>query len=120
MYHKDDHDRYLIPDVDQELHPIFGGEQDPEGRSRWEKETIAFTSLKQKIATKPTLKQFDPDGPPVIVLYASKWAVSSALLKKHEGVYWPISFSSRTLKPNEVSYDMVEKEVLTYLRMLDI
>ena len=40
----------------------------------------------------------------MIVVYASKWAVSAALLQKHEGVYWPINFSSRTLNPNEVNY----------------
>ena len=55
------------------------------------------------------------------MVYASKWAVSAALLQKHEGVYWSITFSSRTLKPNEVNYAMVEKEkILALLRMLDI
>ena len=56
----------------------------------------------------------------MIVVYASKWAVSAALLQEHEGVYWPIAFSSRTLKPNEVNYGMVEKEVLALLRILDV
>ena len=60
-----------------------------EGRSRWEKATIAFTFLKQKIATIPIFKHFDPDRPPVIVAYASKWVVSAALLQKQEGGYWP-------------------------------
>ena len=73
---------------------------------------IALTFLKQKIATTLILKQFDPDRPPVIVVYASKWVVSAALLQKHDKVYWPITFSSRTLKPDEVNYDMVEKDVL--------
>ena len=54
------------------------------------------------------------------MLYASKWAVSAALLQKYEEVYWPVTFSIRTLKPNEVNYGMVEKEVLSLLRMLDI
>ena len=56
----------------------------------------------------------------MIVVYARKWAVSAALLQKHEGVYWPVAFSSRTLKPNEFNYGTVEKEVLALLRMLDI
>ena len=81
---------------------------------------IAFTMLKDKIAKTPILKHFDPDRIPVIVVYASKWAVSAALLQEHDGVYWPVTFSSRTLKPNEVNYGMVEKEVLALLRMLDV
>ena len=56
----------------------------------------------------------------MIVVYASKWAVLAALLQKHEGLYWPVTFSSRTLTHNEVNYGMVEKEVLALLRMLDI
>ena len=75
--HKGDRDRL----------PISGGDQDPEVRSRWEKATIAFTFLKQKIATTSILKHFDPDRPPVIVVCASKLAVSAALMQKHEGVY---------------------------------
>ena len=81
---------------------------------------IAFTLLKEKIATASILKHFDPDWPPVIVVYASKWAVSAALLQEYDGVYWPVTFSSRTLQPNEVNYGVVEKEVLALLRMLDI
>ena len=118
--HKGDRDRYPISGSDRDRFPISGGDQDPEGRSRWEKATIAFTFLKQKIATTPILKHFDPDRPLVIVVYASKWAVSAALLQKHEGVYWPVTFSIRTLKLNEVKNGMVEKEVLAFLRILGI
>ena len=81
---------------------------------------IAFTLLKAKIATTPILKHFNPDRLPVIVVYASKWAVSAALLQEYDGVYWPVTFSSRTLKPNEINYGMVEKEVLALHQMLDI
>ena len=56
----------------------------------------------------------------MIVVYASKWAVSAALLQEHDGVYWPVTRTSRTLKPNEISYGMVEKEVLALLRIQDI
>ena len=43
--------------------------------------------LKAKIDTAPMLKHFDPDRPPVIVVYASKWAVSAALIQEYDGVY---------------------------------
>ena len=80
---------------------------------------IVFTLLKAKIATTPILKHFDPDRSPVIVVYASR-AVSAALLQEYDGVHWPVTFSSRTLKPNEFNYGMVEEEVLALLRMIDI
>ena len=65
--HTDDRSQYLFSGCDQELHPIAGGDQDPEGRSRWEKSMIAFTLLKQKIATTLILlKHFEPDRPPVL------------------------------------------------------
>ena len=130
MTRKGDYDQYIIHGGDQELHSIAGGDQkshriaggdqNSEGRICWEKATIALTFLKQKIATTPSLKHVDPDRPPVIVVYSSKWAVSAALLQKHEGVYWTITYSSRALKPNEVNYGMEEKEVLALLRMIDI
>ena len=76
--------------------------------------------LKAKIATAPMLKHFDPDRPPVIVVYASKWAVSAALIQEYDGVYHPVTFTRRTLKTNELNYGTVEKEVLALLRVLDV
>ena len=67
--------------------------------------------LNDKIAKTTIIKHFDPDRPPVIVVYASKWAVSAALLQEHDRTYWPVTFTCRTLKPNEINYGMVEKEV---------
>ncbi|OWY96404.1 reverse transcriptase [Phytophthora megakarya] len=54
---------------------------------------------------------------PVIVLYANKWAISAALMQEHEGVYHPVTFTSRTLKANELNNGVVDKEVLALLRM---
>ena len=87
---------------------------------RWTEAKVAFTMLKAKIATAPMLKHFDPDRPPVIVVYASKWAVSAALIQEYDGVYHPVTFTSRTLKPSELNYGTVEKEVLALLRVLDV
>ena len=56
----------------------------------------------------------------MIVVYASKWVVSAALFQDHDGVHWPVIFTSRTLKTNEINYDMVEKEVLSLLRIVDL
>ena len=65
---------------------LQGGDLDLNERSRWEKSTIAFTLLKAKIATTPILKHIYPDRFLVIVVYASKWAVSASLLQKYDGV----------------------------------
>ena len=62
--------------------------------------------LKDKISKTPILKHFDTDRPLVIVVYASKWAVSAVLLQEHDGTYWPVTFTSRKLKSNEINYGM--------------
>eukprot|EP00644_Phytophthora_capsici_P011299 jgi/Phyca11/110676/e_gw1.18.312.1 len=87
---------------------------------RWARAITAFTLLKAKIVATPILRHFDPDRGPVVVLYASQWAISAALMQEHEGVYWPVTFTSRTLKTNELNYSTVDKEVLALLRMLDV
>ena len=56
----------------------------------------------------------------MIVVYASKWAVSASLLQEYGGVYWQVTFVSRTLKPNEIDYGMVENEVLRLLKIQDV
>ncbi|ETO99780.1 hypothetical protein F441_22797 [Phytophthora nicotianae CJ01A1] len=76
--------------------------------------------LKNKIATAPVLRHFDPDRVPFVVVYASDWAISAALVQEHDGTCMPVIFTSRMLKPNELSYGMVEKEVLALLRILDV
>ncbi|KAE8978835.1 hypothetical protein PR002_g24598 [Phytophthora rubi] len=95
-------------------------EETPAGEDRWTRAERAFTVLKTKIAATPVLRHFDPDRPPVVVVYASKWAVSAALMQEHDGVYWPVTFTSRTLKSNEINYGIVDKEVLALLRILEV
>ncbi|KAE8875717.1 hypothetical protein PF003_g40167 [Phytophthora fragariae] len=41
-------------------------------------------------------------------------------MQEHDTVIHPVMFSSRTLKSNELSYGIVEKEVLALLRVLDL
>ena len=74
--------------------------------------------LKDKIVITLILKHFDSDRDLVIVAYASKWVVSVSLLQEYDGVYWPVTLVSRTLKRNEIKYNMVEKEVLALLKRL--
>ncbi|GMF42371.1 unnamed protein product [Phytophthora fragariaefolia] len=93
---------------------------DQDQRDKWTRANKAFVVLKSKIVNAPFLTHFDPDKRPVVILYASKWAISAALVKEHDGVYKPVKFTSRTLKPNQINYGIVDKEVLALLRMLDV
>ncbi|KAE9096312.1 hypothetical protein PF007_g17052 [Phytophthora fragariae] len=92
----------------------------PSGEDKWARAMTAFTVLKDKLVRAPILRHFDPDRRPVVVVYASKWAISAALMQDHDGVYQPVTFTSRTLKPNEINYGVVDKEVLALLRILDV
>ncbi|POM72275.1 Reverse transcriptase [Phytophthora palmivora] len=67
----------------------------------WTEAKAAFATLKYKIVNAPILQHFDVDRQPVVVVYASKWAISAALMQDHDGVYKPVTFTSRTLNPNE-------------------
>ncbi|GMF46690.1 unnamed protein product [Phytophthora fragariaefolia] len=87
---------------------------------RWIRAHRAFDILKERIADTPILRHFDPDKLPVIVVYASTWAISAALMQEHTGVYHPVMFTSRTLKSNVLNYGVVEKEVLAIQRILDL
>ncbi|ETP45313.1 hypothetical protein F442_08263 [Phytophthora nicotianae P10297] len=89
-------------------------------RDKWDRAQTAFEMLKNKIATAPVLRHFDPDRVPVVVVYASDWAISAALMQEHDGTYMPVPFTSRTLKPNELNYGIVEKAILALLRILDV
>ncbi|KAE9082173.1 hypothetical protein PF006_g26971 [Phytophthora fragariae] len=87
---------------------------------KWAEAEAAFSKLKKKIAATPILKHFDTEKRPVVIVYASEWAVSASLVQDHDGVYLPVMFTSRTLKQNKLNYGIVEKEVLSLMRMLDL
>ncbi|OWZ20245.1 reverse transcriptase [Phytophthora megakarya] len=84
------------------------------------REIMAFITLKTKIATTPILRLFDETRTLVVIVFASDWAISASLTQEHDGIYHPVAFASRTLKPNELNYNVTEMEVLALLRILDI
>ncbi|KAE8901230.1 hypothetical protein PF003_g14794 [Phytophthora fragariae] len=87
---------------------------------RWTHAFRTFWTLREKIGTTPILRHFDPDRLPVVIVYASEWAISASLTQEHDHTYYPVTFASRTLKSNELNYNVVEKEVLALLRILDL
>ncbi|OWY95560.1 reverse transcriptase, partial [Phytophthora megakarya] len=80
----------------------------------------AFITLKTKIATTPILRHIVEARTPAVIVYASDWAISASLTQEHDEIYHPVAFSSRTLKTNELNYNVTEKEVLALLRILDL
>ncbi|KAE9274549.1 hypothetical protein PF008_g29565 [Phytophthora fragariae] len=94
---------------------------DPEVKEgRWLHAFRSFWTLREKISATPILRHFDPDRLPVVIVYASEWAISASLMQEHDHTYYPVTFASRTLKLNELNYNVVEKEVLALLRILDL
>ncbi|KAE9306181.1 hypothetical protein PR003_g21303 [Phytophthora rubi] len=87
---------------------------------KWVEAEAAFSELKRKIATTPILRHFDTEKRPVVIVYASEWAVSASQVQDHDGINLPVMFTSRTLKQNELNYGIAEREVLALLRMLDL
>ncbi|KAG6611068.1 reverse transcriptase [Phytophthora cinnamomi] len=87
---------------------------------RWIRGHRAFAKLKSKVASTPILRHFNSGLQPVVVVYANDWAISAALMQEHDGIHYPVTFVSRTLKSNELNYGIVEKEVLALLRILDL
>ncbi|POM79684.1 LOW QUALITY PROTEIN: Reverse transcriptase, partial [Phytophthora palmivora] len=96
---------------------LDGDKVDP----RWIRAHRAFETLKSKIASTPILRHFDVDREAVVIVYASDWTISAALVQEYDQIYYPITFVSRTLKSsNELNYSPVEKEVLALLRILGL
>ncbi|POM70367.1 Reverse transcriptase, partial [Phytophthora palmivora] len=107
--------------LDLTLRPTETGRPDGEQVDpRWVHAHRAFETLKSKIASTPILRHFDIDRETVVIVYASDWAISAALVQEYDQIYYPITFVSRTLKSNELNYSPVEKEVLALLRILDL
>ncbi|OWY93100.1 reverse transcriptase [Phytophthora megakarya] len=87
---------------------------------RWIRTHRAFIASKTKIATTPVLRHFDESRTPVVIVYAIDWAISASLTQEHDGIYHPVAFASRTLKMNELNYNVIEKKVLALLRIMDL
>ncbi|GMF31034.1 unnamed protein product [Phytophthora fragariaefolia] len=88
-------------------------------QEKWGHALRAFEMLKSKLATTPMLNHFDAEREPVVIVYANDWAFADVLAQVHEDVCMPVKSTSRTLKPNELNYNIVEKEILALLRALN-
>ena len=62
-----------------------------ENEERWTRVQVAFSILKNKIATAPILRHFDPTREAVNIVYASEWANSASLVQDYEGLLIPLT-----------------------------
>jgi hypothetical protein len=73
----------------------------------------AFQRLKEKFSNKPVLAIFDPEKAITLETDASDKAVGAILNQPDEkGKNHPIAFYSRKLRPEELNYDVHDKELL--------
>ena len=52
-----------------------------DNEERWDRVQVAFSMLKNKIATAPIVRHFDPTREAVIIVHASEWAISASLVQ---------------------------------------
>ncbi|KAE9013489.1 hypothetical protein PR001_g15397 [Phytophthora rubi] len=78
----------------------------------------AFEILKQKIVLTPLLRHPDKERPFVIIVHANPWAASAVLGQEYDGVIFPVRFTGRVLRDQELRYHPAEKEVVALTRVL--
>ncbi|CAH0474368.1 unnamed protein product [Peronospora belbahrii] len=81
-----------------------------EDEEKWSRAQVAFAMRKNKIATAPILRHFEPSKEAVIIVYASKWAISASLVEDRGGILMPVTFTSRTIKANKLYYSTWRKK----------
>ncbi|XP_076057222.1 uncharacterized protein LOC143034759 [Oratosquilla oratoria] len=72
----------------------------------------AFTTLKNLFCKEPVLQLPDFNQPFILRNDASQEGIGSILMQEKVGDNFPVSYHSRKLKPAELNYSMVEKELL--------
>ena len=80
----------------------------------WEKDQIeAFDKCKTLIISDSVLVHFDPQYSVVLACDASPYGIGCVLSHSIDGIEKPIAFYSRTLKPAEKNYSVLDKEALS-------
>ncbi|MBW0572454.1 hypothetical protein O181_112169 [Austropuccinia psidii MF-1] len=71
-----------------------------------------FHQLKEAFNISPTLSHFDPSLPAIVETDASDYALGAILSQISDSGKHPISFDSHKLLPDELNYDIHDKELL--------
>ena len=83
-----------------------------------EKHQTAFDHLKAQMVSPPILCHPDPDSPYLLRTDASGFATGAALLQEHGGIWLPVAYFSKKLKPQERNYTTTERELLAVIHAL--
>jgi hypothetical protein len=78
----------------------------------------AVAKLKTAMSTYPVLRQFDPTKPVILLADASTTGLGGCLAQHHDGVLYPVSYSSHRLTAAERRYPITELEGLAILHLV--
>ncbi|MBW0574828.1 hypothetical protein O181_114543 [Austropuccinia psidii MF-1] len=71
-----------------------------------------FHQLKEAFTTSPVLSHFNPSLPTIVETDASNYALGAVLSQVSDSGKHPIAFNSRKLIPEELNYEIHDKELL--------
>ncbi|KAK4325292.1 hypothetical protein Pmani_004105 [Petrolisthes manimaculis] len=72
----------------------------------------AFVSLKNLLCKEPILQLPDNQRPYILRTDASQYGIGAVLFQEKDGEIFPVAYHSRKMKPAEINYSTVEKELL--------
>jgi transposase InsO family protein len=99
----------LIANNTSKLRPLLGNDC---SWSWGEPQQTEFECLKRIISSTPTLTSFDITKETILSADASAYGLGAAILQKHDGVWKPVAYASRSLTATEQRYAQIEKEAL--------
>ena len=96
----------------QPLNTMLGNSR-PSQQLVWTAEaTAAFTEIKEALAQASLLSHPMPSAPTCIITDASDLGIGAVLQQFRNGVWHPISFFSKKLRPSETRYSTFDRELL--------
>ena len=87
---------------------------------RWEdKHQESLDLFKHELCADPILKLPDHDSQFVLRTDASDTGLGAVLMQEHEGMLFPVAYSSKKLLPREQNYSVIERECLAVVWAID-
>ncbi len=80
----------------------------------------SFDLLKEKLASAPILRSYDPTAQTILETDASGYAIAAIISQFHEQQLHPIAFYSRQLTSAESNYDTHDRELLAIIDALKV